>query len=609
MKVSVRIGLFVVFLPPIRICLVPSWYVWKIFCNFANCRDGSRFLLIYFVMKNLFNIYLRSLITCALAILTFAGVSAADNYVVVIDAGHGGKDHGAIDNNVREKDINLGVALKAGELIKKQNKNIKVVYTRDKDEYLTLQQRADKANKSKGDLFISIHTNSVDKTNPNRTTVAGASTYTLGLHKEGSNMDVAKRENSVMTLEKNYETKYSGFDPNSDESYIIFEMAQKSNMTQSTKFAKEMQRQLTGVAKRRDRGVHQAGFWVLWATSMPAVLVELDFICNPNSAKYLNSSSGQNEMAKAIANATSSYFKSLSQHKKNRLKADAEDDNDSDEGFSEGTDGVMLAAVSSKTPKKTVAADKSSVPAERTRRPGTRRRRSDASREKSERQEYAVAVIQEEDVYVDTGSDKPEIVEPAEPVVDKEKKPASKKSKAARPAKRASSASKTTLASNSKKPAAKNDAAKKETETKANIREIAVVKPRYGKKNTSVSSTTSSAVTEQNQSAESNNSVSPKVNSKDNTSSSGRKSSSPARLQKIATVYKIQILASTERLKANNTLFCGLSPVTCIKDGETYKYLYGESTNRNEIYQLLSDVQKDIPDAVVIKVKKGVNAQ
>lgn len=563
-------------------------------------------------MKNLFNTYLRFLTLCALAILTFAGALAADNYVVVIDAGHGGKDHGAIDNNVREKDINLGVALKAGELIKKQNKNIKVVYTRDKDEYLTLQQRADKANKSKGDLFISIHTNSVDKTNPNRTTVAGASTYTLGLHKEGSNMDVAKRENSVMTLEKNYETKYSGFDPNSDESYIIFEMAQKSNMTQSTKFAKEMQRQMTNVAKRRDRGVHQAGFWVLWATSMPAVLVELDFICNPNSAKYLNSTSGQNEMAKAIAAATSNYFKSLSQHKKNRLKADAEEDMDSGAGFSEGTDGVMLAAVSSKTPKKTVAADKSNTPAERTRRPGTRRRRSDASREKSERQEYAVAVIQEEEVYVDTEPDEEtEVVEAATPVVEKEKT-TSKKTKVAKPAKRPSSASKTNLASNTKKPASKSatkTADKKSTNTKTVTREVAVVKPRNGKKTTSAKTTTASAVTKENKSEASNNTAAQKVNKNSSTFSSGRKSSSPARLQKIATVYKIQILSSTERLKANNTLFCGLSPVTCIKDGETYKYLYGESTNRNEIYQLLSDVQKDIPDAVVIKVKKGMNAQ
>ena len=164
--------------------------------------------------------------------------------------------------------------------------------TRDNDTYLTLQQRADKANKAKANLFVSIHTNSVDKSNKNRRKVEGSSVYVLGLHKDANNMAVARRENSVIELEENFEERYSGFDPSKDESYIIFEMAQKKNLSKSIRFAKDIQRNLA-LSGRTDRGVHQAGFWVLWATSMPSVLVELDFICNPESAKYMTSEKGQ----------------------------------------------------------------------------------------------------------------------------------------------------------------------------------------------------------------------------------------------------------------------------------------------------------------------------
>lgn len=232
---------------------------------------------------------------------------SSKKFTVVVDAGHGGKDIGATDNNAREKDINLGVALQLESLIKKKLKEANVVMTRDDDTYLTLQQRADVANKAKGDLFISIHTNSVDKSNKNRKTVAGSSVYALGLHKDDNNMRVARRENSVIELEQNYEQKYSGFDPAKDESYIIFEMAQKKNLSKSIKFAEEAQNQLVK-SGRKNRGVHQAGFWVLWATSMPAVLIELDFICNPSSAKFMTSEKGQKELAGAIFKAVESYF-------------------------------------------------------------------------------------------------------------------------------------------------------------------------------------------------------------------------------------------------------------------------------------------------------------
>jgi N-acetylmuramoyl-L-alanine amidase len=231
----------------------------------------------------------------------------ADSYTIVIDAGHGGKDVGALGQKVREKDVNLSVALRLGEMISNNMENVKVVFTRDDDKYLTLQERAQIANKAKGDLFISIHCNSLDKRNKDRKTIKGASTYTLGLHKSDDNLEVAMRENSVIALEENYEKKYHGFDPASSESYIIFEINQSSHMQQSVDFASRVQKKLSSTAKRADRGVRQAGFLVLAQTSMPAVLVELDFICNPTQEKFLGSKSGQKQMADAIYNAFVEY--------------------------------------------------------------------------------------------------------------------------------------------------------------------------------------------------------------------------------------------------------------------------------------------------------------
>lgn len=250
---------------------------------------------------------LIKIVGMVLVVLVMALDVAAKDFVVVIDAGHGGHDHGAIDHGVREKNINLGVALKLGEMIKKRHKDVKVVYTRDDDHFLSLQERANVANRAGGDLFISIHTNSVDAKSKNRNTVKGASTYTLGLHRTAENLAVAKRENSVMMLEKDYSTTYCGFDPGSTESYIMFELNQNKHVEQSVKFARSVQDGLASEASRVDKGVRQAGFWVLAATGMPAVLVELDFICNPASARFLGSESGQKKLAKGIYVAFDEY--------------------------------------------------------------------------------------------------------------------------------------------------------------------------------------------------------------------------------------------------------------------------------------------------------------
>lgn len=224
-------------------------------------------------------------------------IAANSKFVVVIDAGHGGKDAGAVRGSYKEKDINLGVALALGQYIESNHKDVKVVYTRKTDVFVDLDKRANIANKAKANLFISIHTNSTAAKN---TSASGADTYILGLARSEENLEVAKRENSVILLEDNYRTKYEGFDPNSPESYIIFEFMTNTFMEQSLQFASFVQSDFKNVAKRADRGVRQAGFLVLRKTSAPSVLIELGFINNQSEASFLTSGKGQQSMALAI---------------------------------------------------------------------------------------------------------------------------------------------------------------------------------------------------------------------------------------------------------------------------------------------------------------------
>lgn len=251
----------------------------------------------------------RTFLLLTLLLLLPLSVAAKD-FVVVIDPGHGGKDAGALGQRTNEKTINLGVATRLRDLINANMKDASVVMTRDNDRFVTLQGRADLANKKHADIFISIHANSVDRKSPMFTKVNGASVYTLGLKRSDTNLSVAMRENAVMKLEPDYSTTYQGFDPSSAESYIAFEMMQHSNLDQSIELAEAVQNQLVRTAGRKNNGVRQAPFWVLVRTSMPAILVELDFICNPAMEKYMASESGQKRLAQAIYNGIAKYRKS-----------------------------------------------------------------------------------------------------------------------------------------------------------------------------------------------------------------------------------------------------------------------------------------------------------
>ena len=267
-------------------------------------------------MKKLWHIFFAIVLLLSPTVALAADDDEALPFTVVLDAGHGGHDVGCQGKKSNEKTITLAVVKLLGKKIEKEyGKKVEVVYTRNADKYLTLQERADIANNARGDLFISVHVNSIAKKAKNRTTIAGTSVYTCGLHKSESNLEVAMRENAVIELEPDYSTTYQGFDPTSSESYIIFELTQNMHLSKSVDFASMAQQRLVSMAGRADRQVRQAGFWVLWATSMPAVLVELDFICNPAQERFLSSAAGQEKCANALFHAFKDYYKANAKEK------------------------------------------------------------------------------------------------------------------------------------------------------------------------------------------------------------------------------------------------------------------------------------------------------
>jgi len=225
----------------------------------------------------------------------------------VIDPGHGGRDPGALGSFSKEKNINLAIALKTGEYIEKNLENVKVIYTRKDDSTVDLIERPAIANRNNANLFISIHSNAT-RVSKN---IMGAETYIMGLTSNQDNLEVAMRENEVMLLEDDYSTKYQGFDPKSPESYIIFSLIQNVYQKQSLDLAWKIQTQFTEKVDRKDRGVKQAGFWVLYNTSMPSVLIETGFITNPVEERYLNSKTGQEYLSSAIFRACRDYINDI----------------------------------------------------------------------------------------------------------------------------------------------------------------------------------------------------------------------------------------------------------------------------------------------------------
>lgn len=222
--------------------------------------------------------------------------------LVVIDAGHGGHDPGAIGSKIKEKDVALTLALKLGKLIESNFSDVKVIYTRKTDEFIELFRRAQIANENHADLFICIHCNSAESKQP-----YGLETFVMGLDKSHANLAVAKKENAAILLEDNYKTSYDGFDPNSPEANIIFSLYQNAYLDQSVDFAARIQKQFKEKIHSLDRGVKQAGFLVLYKTTMPGVLIETGFVSNPKEEEFLASDKGKNEIAHSIFDAFKEY--------------------------------------------------------------------------------------------------------------------------------------------------------------------------------------------------------------------------------------------------------------------------------------------------------------
>ena len=244
-----------------------------------------------------------TLIWVVLWMLAMTSFAANRNFTLVIDAGHGGHDAGARGAISMEKNINLSVALQFGRYVEKYMPEVRVIYTRKTDKFVSLIERANIANRANADLFISVHTNAL----PAGKIARGFETYTLGMHRAKDNLDVAMRENSVISMEKGYQQTYQGFDPKSSESYIIFEFIQGKNMERSVELARMIQRKVCDNANRPDKGVHQAGFLVLRETSMPSCLIELGFITTPDEERILNNSDRVNDIAKSIYDGFAQY--------------------------------------------------------------------------------------------------------------------------------------------------------------------------------------------------------------------------------------------------------------------------------------------------------------
>lgn len=237
---------------------------------------------------------------CMLVVTVFA---ANKRFTLVIDPGHGGHDAGARGAISMEKNINLTVALRFGKYVEQNMPEVRVIYTRKQDVFIPLHERANIANRANADLFISVHTNAL----PAGKVARGFETYTLGMHRAKDNLDVAMRENSVISMEKGFEQTYEGFDPKSSESYIIFEFIQGKNMERSVDLARMIQRSVCDSGCRPDKGVHQAGFLVLRETSMPSCLIELGFITTPDEERLLNDNAKVDDIAKGIYEAFAKY--------------------------------------------------------------------------------------------------------------------------------------------------------------------------------------------------------------------------------------------------------------------------------------------------------------
>lgn len=507
----------------------------------------------------------RCLLPALLIVLGFAFLFPAnafsakkDKFVVVIDAGHGGSDPGAVENEVKEKDVNLAVALKLAQLIDKNLKDTEVILTRDKDEFVSLQKRADLANKAQADLFISIHSNSVDPSNPSRETLTGSTTYILGKEADDKHIEVVQNENKVIDLDATDKKNFSSVDTSSDEiADIFFEMSYNQLKKNSQRFAKDVQVALQS-AGQNNRGVHTAGFWVLWSTSMPSVLVELDFLCNPERAKFLSSEAGQNKLAMALFTAVEKYEKYYRDNKSAQTPAkESVIEMAKDRAEEEAAAPVQEpAATPETTPAVTapVAEENSSTPSE-----------ENSSKRTSRRHKAQTSTPAEEAAPVQHATETP--VEQSTPQT--QTAPENSNTGTSRSSRRRRSSG---TADTATTPA-------QETATTAPAQE------------TSAPQTQETTATTPDSQA-----------SGETAPSGGRKSAASKRNKQKQSnkVYRILLFSSSKKYDSDDDrVFKNLQGVTVSKENNTYHYTYGETTDRAEIEKLLKKIKKDFPEAQI----------
>ena len=497
---------------------------------------------------------LRTIVLLLAVFFIYSAMSAAprQKFVVVIDAGHGGSDHGALENGINEKDVTLSVVLKLGEMINKKLKDTEVVYTRSKDEFISLQKRADIANSAKADIFVSIHCNSVDRNNKNRSNVVGATTYVLGHHKDADNLAVAQRENAVVELDSDDARHFSEFDPTSDESHIIFEMTQRKNFQNSIRFASDVQREM-GAIGRVSRGVQQAGFWVLWSTAAPAALIELDFLCNPEQAKFLASKEGQVKLAGAIFNAVKNYERYYRVSMGTALV-------DTSTGASEKSE--VSGAKSTPVPKS--KSDSKSKPIDS-------KSKAEAASPDPGSQEIVAVTLPQDTKRTEIRKHRAETAQnrkPSDPSSHRRRSSASRQQGGAH-------VEEVMIAMSEELTA---DGVNMDAEDTPHDTKVSVRNSKSEKNAGKVAKTGKPA-------------------RRDRDKKTGRRGVK----QTVNVDYRILLFVSDEEYLANDDAFKGLSPVASFRENNKFKYTYGESAERKEMEILLKEISLLFPDARVIK--------
>lgn len=507
-------------------------------------------------------------------IFLFANAYAAEapSFVVVIDAGHGGHDPGALGSISQEKNINLSIALEFGRMIEKNDPSVKVIYTRKTDKYLTLQERADVANNAHADLFVCVHTNA--NNNPEAT---GAETYTLGLTKSKSNLDVAMRENSVILLEDDYKVKYEGFNPKSVDSYIMFECIQDKYIDKSVQIASDIQKSFVAVG-RKDRGVRQAGFWVLHKTAMPSILVEVGYITNPEEERFLNSSSGQQKIADAIYSSFERFRKEYARKsgKANYVSASAFDG----QGSSDTSTRNLKVTESVNKKEQAQAVEKNS----------RRKSRSNAKSRKEERDSIAAS----------NKAQKEALAAAATKTSKKEKTSEARHTsvKDTIAIEKSLSSTSTVNRHTTKHTNTKNTSQKDTAENKSFSATLRAIKNKKSRPATSSSSAPAATpVASSPDAVQTTNTVAAAA-----TTSQAEAASTTA--SQSGVVYKLQLFAVSKKLPEKTPLFKGLK-TEYFEEGQFFKYTYGSTSDYATILKMKKQIAAKFPNAMVIAFKNG----